>query len=86
MPVLRRRRSIRPAIWRPEAKVAVIVSSTWRKPHSTISSTIPADGEVPYWDEKPILYWRTVKPFRVHVVYYIEGQAVHVIAYAHEAR
>lgn len=42
--------------------------------------------KVPYWEDEPTLYWRTVKPFRVHVVYYLDGEVVRVIAYAHEAR
>ena len=41
---------------------------------------------VPYWDEPPLLRWRTVRPFRIHVVYYVTGSEVRVVAYAHEAR
>lgn len=42
--------------------------------------------KVHYWDEPPTLRWRTVRPFRIHVVYYVAGDAVRIIAYAHEAR
>jgi len=41
---------------------------------------------VPYWNGSVILRWRTVRPFRIHVVYYLAGDEVRVIAYAHEAR
>ena len=42
--------------------------------------------KVPWWDEPPTLRWRSVGPFRTHVVYRLVGDEVHVIAYAHEAR
>jgi plasmid stabilization system protein ParE len=41
---------------------------------------------VPYWTEEPTLYWRSITPFRVHVIYYREGETVRIIAYAHESR
>jgi hypothetical protein len=42
--------------------------------------------KVPYWNREPIIYWRAIKPFRMHVVYYVSADEVRVIAYAHEAR
>jgi plasmid stabilization system protein ParE len=41
---------------------------------------------VPEWDGEPTLYRVRIRPFRVHVVYYLDGDLVRVIAYAHEAR
>ena len=42
--------------------------------------------KVHYWDGSPTLRWRIIRPFRVHVVYYVVDSEVRVIAYAHEAR
>jgi plasmid stabilization system protein ParE len=42
--------------------------------------------KVRYWVEPPTLRRRTLKPFRITVVYYVANEEVRVIAYAHEAR
>lgn len=42
--------------------------------------------KVPYWEEQPTLRRRKIKPFRISIVYYVEGDEVRVIAYAHERR
>jgi hypothetical protein len=42
--------------------------------------------KVPYWDKLPTLRRRKIKPFRINVVYYVDGDEVRVIAYAHERR
>lgn len=42
--------------------------------------------KVPYWHGEPTLYWRSIDPFHMHLVYYLDGEAVCVIAYAHESR
>lgn len=41
---------------------------------------------VPYWDEPPPLRRRKVKPFHINVVYYVDGNEVRLVAYAHERR
>lgn len=38
------------------------------------------------WDGEPILYSRGVKTFPYRIVYYVRGDQVRIIAYAHERR
>lgn len=41
---------------------------------------------VRFWDKEPHIHYRSIKLFRYQVLYYISGDAVRVIAYAHERR
>ena len=42
--------------------------------------------KVSYWVEPPTVRRRSVKPFRIAVVYLVRRGEVHIVAYAHEAR
>lgn len=90
-----------PGHWRehPEARAELLAESD-RLPvdvaeylvtnaETAIEDVLEAPGawpKVPYWDEPPTLRRRKIKPFRINVVYYVDGEEIRVIAYAHERR
>lgn len=42
--------------------------------------------QVPEWNEEPVLHSRRVKTFPYRIVYYVRGEQVRIVAYAHTSR